>query len=327
MYALMSYPIGNELCSNGSKLRFSVRGFGCALFCYPEKLKCLKNKRKKGGLKNARKDLEVTTPAGYDLKIHYNTFLREICKLSKGSCSENILGDEIMDENKELKKQRKLEEKEKRRSEKRRFKNKQKNESKKRFAGLIKGLSIQTKVISFVVFGAVIIGTILIVTNNNKEGNLTTISESSLQKIIEINELSTVDYTYNATAAKYSEDNQNIKYYVAYEGTVTAGIDFHEISFELDEEQKKISITLPPVEIHDIRIDMGTMEYIFTKNKYETETISQEAYKLCKKDLENRVSQEKILMETAKDNAVSSVEALFKPWIETIDDSYTVEIK
>lgn len=32
MYAWSSYPAGNELCRNRTKLRFSVRSFGCALF-------------------------------------------------------------------------------------------------------------------------------------------------------------------------------------------------------------------------------------------------------------------------------------------------------
>ena len=34
MYAWSSYPAGNELCRNRTELRFSVRGFGHALFIY-----------------------------------------------------------------------------------------------------------------------------------------------------------------------------------------------------------------------------------------------------------------------------------------------------
>ena len=33
MYAWSSYPAGNELCRDRTELRFSVRSFGCALFC------------------------------------------------------------------------------------------------------------------------------------------------------------------------------------------------------------------------------------------------------------------------------------------------------
>jgi len=211
------------------------------------------------------------------------------------------------------------------------YKAKQKEERKKmrkeKTHGFFKRMRLQTKII--IILSSIIIvgGACFILNAQNKEGQLTTISKSSLQKIIEINELSTVDYTYNATVTQYSEDSQDIKYHVAYEGTVTAGIDFHEIQIDINEDEKKITIVVPEVEIQGVRVDMGTMDYIFTKDKYETETISQEAYKLCKNDLEKRIEQEELLYTTAKENAISSVEALFKPWIETVDSDYIVEIK
>lgn len=186
-------------------------------------------------------------------------------------------------------------------------------------------LRLQTKIIIILSLVLIlVVGILLAITNNS--GQLTTISKSSLQKVIEINELSTVDYTYNATATKYDENNDAM-YYVAYEGMVTAGIDFNEIRIEVIKEEKKVKITIPEVEIHSTKVDMGTMEYIFKRNKYETEDISQEAYKLCKDDLKARIEKENVLHDTARENAISSVEALFKPWIDTIDNSYTVEIK
>ncbi len=204
--------------------------------------------------------------------------------------------------------------------------NEVKKESKRNFLKIIKKLSKKTKIIISIVALIIIAGVVFGLVAKNEAGRLSTISESSLQKIIEINELSTVDYTYNATATKYAEDNTKIMYHVAYEGTVTAGIDFHEITFDVNKDEKKVTITLPQVEIHAINVNMGTMDYIFTNDKYETETISSEAYKLCKNDLKNRIEKEELLYKTAKENAVSSVEALFKPWIETIDKEYKVEI-
>ena len=179
--------------------------------------------------------------------------------------------------------------------------------------------------IVLIIVAALVIGWLIL--NSGEEGKITTVSEVSLQKVIEINELSTVDYTYNATTSKIKEGSDEVMYYVAYEGTVTAGIDFHKISFVLNEEEKTISITIPEIEIHNVSVNMGTMEYIFTKDKYETETISQEAYKLCKADLEKRVQDEQLLKDTAKENAVASVEALFKPWIDTVDEDYKVIIQ
>ena len=151
-------------------------------------------------------------------------------------------------------------------------------------------------------------------------------AQSSLEKIIEISELSTIEYTYNAIATKYKDDvkdENNIEYYVSYEGVVTVGIDFNEIKIEPNEKEKKITITLPEVEDHDIRVDMGTMEYIYVENTNEKDRISQEAYLLCKNDLKDRISKEENLDKNARENAISAVEALFKPW----SDRYEIEVK
>ena len=151
-------------------------------------------------------------------------------------------------------------------------------------------------------------------------------AQSSLEKIIEISELSTIEYTYNAIATKYKDDvkdENNIEYYVSYEGVVTVGIDFNEIKIEPNEKEKKITITLPEVEDHDIRVNMGTMEYIYVENTNEKDRISQEAYLLCKNDLKDRISKEENLDKNARENAISAVEALFKPW----SDRYEIEFK
>lgn len=107
-----------------------------------------------------------------------------------------------------------------------------------------------------------------------EEGTVTTISKASLEKVFEISELSTVDYSYNAVARAYEEDGATPKYYVAYEGTVTAGIDFSKIVIDIDEDTKIITITLPESEIQNTTVDFGSMDYIFENKKYETETVS-----------------------------------------------------
>jgi hypothetical protein len=196
-----------------------------------------------------------------------------------------------------------------------------------KFISLCKGVKTSVKIIIALslVISLVLVGWLIFAAG--EDGNLTTISNSSLEKIIEINELSTVDYTYNATVTKTTADGSEIMYHVAYEGTVTAGIDFQKISFDINKEDKIITITIPDIEIQEIRVNMGTMDYIFTKDKYETETVSQEAYKLCKADLQKRIQDAEELKKTAKENVVSSVKALFQPWIETIDKEYTVVVQ
>ncbi len=185
----------------------------------------------------------------------------------------------------------------------------------------------------FAVAFIIIIG-IFVVLNIIRVGNenrITINTKSSLEKIIEINKLSTIEYTYNAIVTKYKNDevkDENIEYYVSYDGKVTAGIDFNEVLIEnIDYKAKKIYIKLPEVEIHNTIVDMGTLDYIFAKNVPEKESISQEAYKLCKNDLKERAEKETELLSNATENAKSTIEALIKPWIESIDKEFQIEFK
>ena len=72
---------------------------------------------------------------------------------------------------------------------------------------------------------------------------------------------------------------------------------------------------------------MGTLDYIHEKNTSEKDSISQEAYKLCKNDLRERAKNETELLVNANENAKSAIEALIKPWIESVDKEFQIEFK
>ena len=101
--------------------------------------------------------------------------------------------------------------------------------------GLIKG-----------VIGIIVIVLIVFVIKkgffDSKEGEVTTISQSSIEKILDISELSTLEYTYNAVAAGYNEDGKTLLYHVAYEGTVSAGIDFDKLKVKVNPDKKEIGL-------------------------------------------------------------------------------------
>jgi hypothetical protein len=158
------------------------------------------------------------------------------------------------------------------------------------------------------------------------EGKVTTITESTIEDVFEISELQTADYIYNAITEVYDKDGKTLKYYVAYEGTVTAGIDFERVKTEVDNEAKTIRITVPDVSIQDTLVNPGTMEYIFTKEKYDDESVFQEAYSICQEDLKTRAYGEDELLQMAKENAKQVIEALVSPWVGQIDSEYTITV-
>ncbi len=191
----------------------------------------------------------------------------------------------------------------------------------------INGLSKSIKIIIAVILVLIVGVGIFLIVAPNKEGQVTTISESTLQKVLEISELSTVEYAYNAVATKYVEGKDEVAYYVAYEGTVKAGINFEQIDIAVDEDNKIVTITLPEVEMHRATVKDGSMDFIFLKDKYETESVALEAGELCTNDLTARVANEPLLKDAARENAIASVEALFRPWIESVDEAYEVVVK
>lgn len=183
------------------------------------------------------------------------------------------------------------------------------------------------KILVIVVLVAVVVAVLAIMITKNSKDRLTISTKSTLEKIIEISDLSTIEYTYNAIVTKYDEDKpKEVEYYVSYEGIVEAGIDFNEVKIEIDDKSKVISITLPPAKVNRTIVDMGTLDYIHVKESDESVGVSQEAYKLCLKDLQDRANEEDEILESAKDNAKSAIEALLKPWIDSVDGVFTVEI-
>lgn len=161
-----------------------------------------------------------------------------------------------------------------------------------------------------------------------KEGSVTTITTSDLEKVIKKSQIYTAEYPYNGYTAVLDED-RNVKYYVAYEGTVKAGLDISKITVtEKNEETGVITIQLPEVQVEKPVVNAGTMEFIFKEDKYETETIAEEAYRNAEMDLINRVSTDLDIKASATASAKSAVKALVEPWINHTngDKIYTINV-
>ena len=78
------------------------------------------------------------------------------------------------------------------------------------------------------------------------------ITESNLEKIINVSDLSTLEAVYNGIAeVTNSENPDQIDYYVSYEAKVKAGIDFQQVDLDVDNEQKVITVTIPEIKIND----------------------------------------------------------------------------
>lgn len=117
-----------------------------------------------------------------------------------------------------------------------------------------------------------------------------------------------------------------VDYYVAYEAKVNAGFDFKKVAIALDEDQKRITLTIPKIEKAAVTVDIRTLDYIFQNNKSETNTVSAQAYKACIADATKESEKEPAIKALAEQNAKNIMKALINPFLENFDSDYELEI-
>lgn len=152
-------------------------------------------------------------------------------------------------------------------------------------------------------------------------GETTIEVESLLKEVIMASDLRTAEYTYNGIAEAKEKDE--LKYYVRYKGTVTVGIDFSNV--RVKREGDTIQVIVPEIKINSLSIQ-DDLDYIFAKEKYNTESVSAEADGLCKADLEAEAKNNQTLFDTAKESAESTLKALIKPFESMLAEGERFEI-
>lgn len=153
------------------------------------------------------------------------------------------------------------------------------------------------------------------------------ITQSVLQEIIETSSISTFESVYNGIAQVYNEKKPlEIDYYVSYEATVKVGFDLSEMTLSVDTENKTVTVELPPMEITQITVDIASLDFIFINDKVNKSSVSAKAFEECKADADRACRYQPALYELGSNNAKKCMEALIKPFVESIDPEYSIII-
>lgn len=153
------------------------------------------------------------------------------------------------------------------------------------------------------------------------------ITEVMLQEVIDVSELSTFEAVYNGVAKVYNKQKPiEIDYYVSYCSKIKAGIDFENVDISVDNDEKKITATLPEVTITDVTVDITTLDYIFQNAAANNSSVAEEAYKACIEDATVESRRQRDIYTFAQQNAENVIKALITPFVSQIDDEYTLEI-
>ena len=174
------------------------------------------------------------------------------------------------------------------------------------------------------VAGGVLLGKEL--KDNGKEPEIITVP--TLMKIVNVSELSTSTSIYNGVAKVMNEKKMNkVDYYVSYQAKVSAGIDFDKVRIIVDNDAKQIDIELPTARVTNIDVDIASMDFIFNNQKENKSTVTEKAFKACEDDVATESATQTAILELAQQNAVNVVTALVKPFVEQLDEEYTLTVE
>lgn len=139
------------------------------------------------------------------------------------------------------------------------------------------------------------------------------ITTAELEQAIDISELSTAEFVYNGVAEKHNEeDPEKIDCYISYNANVKVGIQMDDVTFDVDEENKTITPSLPKIAVNIATLDEEAIGYI-PKNP---DISLKEIITLCKEDAKNEANNSDKLYKTAEENLRTVIEALLSPIIE-----------
>lgn len=195
---------------------------------------------------------------------------------------------------------------------------------------VVKNYSIPFWGLGLLVLAIVVLVVVFIVVptaqNDKKQAEIVTVS--TLQEIINVSELSTFTAVYNGIAqVMNADDPELVDYYVSYEAKVNAGIDFEDIYIDVDEDTFTVHITVPPVTLTDVNVDISSLDFIFYNEKANTSTVTEEAFKACEADVEKESQEQEAIYELAEQNAKNVLTALVRPIIDQSETEYSLVVE
>lgn len=164
-------------------------------------------------------------------------------------------------------------------------------------------------------------------TKYNQE-HTTIVSESSLEKIIKLSEISTYQTVYNGVAEVYASSEAEQKndplYLVSYESTIKAGIDMNDILVDVNKKNKKIIFTIPKIKLTNVSVKMETLKIMFRNTDANTETVSKDAYQSAYNDATKECENNSALNELATSNLKNAITGLIKPLLNQENEEYEI---
>ena len=139
-------------------------------------------------------------------------------------------------------------------------------------------------------------------------------SVSTLLDAINISELSAAEFKYRGIADVYAnEQRTKVRCRICYSAIVKAGIDMQKVGFEMDNENKVYTATLPNIDLKVTIVDEQSIAVLPSN----AEVGLDEMLKYSKEDVENEVRNSSELIATARENVKATIEGLLFPILKS----------
>lgn len=144
----------------------------------------------------------------------------------------------------------------------------------------------------------------------NKEDTVSIDTSSLLTNAVDIAELSTAEFKYRGIADIYKDENRKkLLCRVCYNAVVKAGIDMKNVLFDIDDENKTVTATLPEIDLKVTIIDEQSMALLPSNADVEIDRM----LKSSKEDAESEARKSPELISTAQSNLRATIEGLTYP--------------
>lgn len=164
-----------------------------------------------------------------------------------------------------------------------------------------------------------------------KDDSPEVVTASTLEKIAQTSDLSTFTSVYNGIAEVHDSSNADkVLYYVAYEASVDAGIDFSKVSFtdvKNEDGTHVFTAHIPKTYLMEPQVAAENMEFIFRDKSANTTAVTAQALTACEKDAKEESEKQTAILDLAQENAELIIRALLEPFLEQLGPEYELVLE
>lgn len=215
------------------------------------------------------------------------------------------------------------------------FENKEINTTKK--------TSLNSATLKFIMSIAGIVAVALVIFNLffNTGTSSRTVVTSILNDQKVVSELSTLIVPYGGIYEEKNDKGKDILS-IAYHGSITYGLDFSQLKISADDNNRIITVKIPPIEIKDVYIDPRISSIPEESAKERVNYLQ-----ICKEDVLNKFARTKEnnknkastsnvdqsadnydeMYDLARTTAIETISSFLSPIIENMGDGYTLVVE